>query len=83
MSAMKKGALVTAMTNIYETESLSQHRAFRYFTAASGRDRVVVDPVMGVQQGNWQRIDLQEARMDFVTAASVCYVETDSISSHT
>lgn len=41
---------VTSLVNIYETEALTSHRAYRYYTTGASSRLLVVDPERGVQQ---------------------------------
>lgn len=62
--------------NIYETEELLRHEAFRYYTA--GGVSLVVHPESGVHDGTWKPSHIDSASVDFLTSQAVCvWVLTD------
>lgn len=56
--------------NIYETEELLRHEAFRYYTA--GGVSLVVHPESGVHDGTWKPSHIDSASVDFLTSQAVC-----------
>lgn len=60
----------TEKVNIYETEEILRHPAFRHYTA--GGVSVVVHPESGVHDGTWKPADTDSASVDFLTARAVC-----------
>ena len=56
--------------NIYETEDLLRHPAYRYYTA--GGVSVIVHPESGVHDGTWKPSQIDAESVDFLTSRMVC-----------
>ena len=56
--------------NIYETEELKRHTAFRYYTA--GGVSLIVHPESGVHDGTWKPPQIDSDSVDFLTSRAVC-----------
>lgn len=56
--------------NIYETEELLRHEAYRYYTA--GGVSLVVHPESGVHDGTWKPSHIDADNIDFLTSRAVC-----------
>ncbi|MPC56615.1 Myosin-VIIa [Portunus trituberculatus] len=64
--------------NIYETEELKRHTAFRYYTA--GGVSLIVHPESGVHDGTWKPPQIDSDSVDFLTSRAGDYIWIEPVS---